>query len=144
MLMRLLVSIAAAVCACAGSMADAAGREPIVLEPAGQWTADYADERCSLVREFHQGDHTLKLQIDSYGARHSLRFLVVGDLARGSSGTGAEVTFGLSPDRTDRGALEAVSGTLEGQQAVSFVATLAPGIRDIDRELLNENNDIKP
>jgi hypothetical protein len=57
---------------------------PRILAPVSDWTLDFADERCSLIREFADGDDRIRLQIDSFGP--SAR-LPRDDLGRPGSGS---------------------------------------------------------
>ncbi len=47
-------------------------------EPSSQWVLDFADERCTLARNFGSGDETLLLRIDSFGNWNNFHLTVVG------------------------------------------------------------------
>jgi len=100
--------------------ADAAD-EPRVLAPASPWTLDFAEERCSLIREFADRDDRLRLQIDAFGPQPSYRVTLSGGLVAGSP-TAALVEYrvGYSPDAGERDRFTTIAGKLDGANAVAF------------------------
>jgi len=114
-----------------------AADEPRVLAPSSGWTLDFADERCSLIRDFGEGDDKLRLQIDSYGTRHGYRVMISGDpVPRGFNVPITEVRVGYSPDTQRREQLTAMTGTSGETTAASFTGGFLPDPRTLDQALL--------
>ena len=108
--------------------AQAAVDSPRILAPASAWTLDFADERCSLIREFGDGEDKVRLQIDSYGPRPGYRVMISGDLVPGSDANRlTDFRVGYSPDTRQR---ERFGPTMVGkfmdENAVSFVRAFLP------------------
>lgn len=102
--------------------AGAAPKPPLVLEPTSQWNLDYAAERCSLLRRFGDEKDGVTLQIDSFGAVASFRFLIFGKAIPRTSASSSDVWYRFTPDvvERDQGALR---GRSSGKvPAVSFNA----------------------
>lgn len=94
--MRSVLIRLAAVGLCAGSMAHAAPKGPIVATPAGPWVMDYAEDSCRLARKFESGDASLFFYIERFAPSSSQFVLVAGkplDRLRGKS-----VGLRFSPD----------------------------------------------
>ena len=100
--------------------ARAAG-EPRVLLPSSDWMLDFADERCSLIREFADGEDTIRLQIDSYGPSPGYRVMIAGDLVAGSDAAPIrEFRVGYSPDTGERPTMTMFLGKFGDDNAVSY------------------------
>ena len=100
---------------------------PRILAPSSDWTLDFADERCSLIREFGEGDDTIRLQIDSFGPRPGYRVLISGGLVPGSDAAPmTEFGVSYSPDTGQRDRMTMFVGNLNGQNAVSFGRGFVP------------------
>lgn len=106
--------------------ANAAKQKPRVLNSSGPWTLDYADERCSLVRSFGDGSEAVTLQIDSYGSRTSVRFVLAGKPI-----PSVDKPFGTMSYRFDSNANQqpdtlAIFGTAGKLPAASFGGSFVP------------------
>jgi hypothetical protein len=100
--------------------AHAAG-QPHLLKPTSPWTLDFADERCSLTRDFADGDDKMHLRIDSYGPNPGYRVTLSGDLVPGSPNAPIdEFRVGYSPDTGDRERMSMTVGKVASENAVSF------------------------
>ncbi len=98
-----------------------AADDPRVLAPVSDWTLDFADERCSLIREFADGDDTIRLQIDSFGPRPGYRVMLSGDLVPGSDAARmTELRVGYSADTRARERLTMFVGRFGDKNAVVF------------------------
>ena len=110
---------------------------PRILAPSSAWTLDFATERCSLIRDFGQGEEKIRLQIDSYGTRYGYRVLVSGDLVRAAPiAPVTEIRVGYSPDSGERERFYAMAGTSGDERAVSFTQGFLPDSRTVDAALL--------
>jgi hypothetical protein len=98
-----------------------------VLAPVSDWTLDFADERCSLIREFADGDRKVRLQIDSYGPVLGYRVMISGDLVAGT-----EFRVAYSPDTRERDPLQMILGKFDGENAVSFGPAFLPVLPPAD------------
>lgn len=104
------------------AIVQAADDEPRVLSPASAWTLDFADERCSLIREFADDDDRIRLQIDSFGpGRSGYRVMLSGGAVPVSdSAPLTELRVAYSPDTRERERFTVIGGKFQGQAAVSF------------------------
>ncbi|MXO87345.1 hypothetical protein [Alteraurantiacibacter aestuarii] len=122
--------------------------EPKVLEPTSDWTLDYGEERCSLIRDFGQlNEEGLGLRIDSYGSLASFRISLIGDLVPRNRRPVSNIAYSQSPDtelRTDIGAL---NGTIGEFRSIQFSVAFLPAqvekeqnvaVRPTDNEALGE------
>ena len=92
-----------------------------VLPPSTVWVLDFADERCSLIREFADGEDTVRLQVDAYGPGPGYVVTISGDLVPGSpTARIAEFRVGYSPDTGERERMSMLVGKLGEHDAVSF------------------------
>ena len=99
---------------------------PLVLQPATGWSVDYADERCSLMRTFGEGEQSIRLQVDSFGNPYRYRLLLVGKpLPHSAVRATGSIRYRLSPDSEPR-----QTATLEGRSndlaAISFDSLFGP------------------
>lgn len=109
--------------------AQAAEGEPRVLVPSSGWTLDFADERCSLIREFADGDDRIRLQIDSFGPAPGYHVMISGDLVVGSDAAPiTEFRVGYSPDTRERERMSMIFGRLGADKAVSFGPGFLPDV----------------
>lgn len=98
-----------------------------VLSPVSDWTLDFADERCSLIREFASGEDRMRLQIDSYGPSLGYRAMLSGDLVAGSDAAPIrEFRVGYSPDTGERPTMIMFKGKFGDDNAVSFGPAFLP------------------
>jgi len=95
--------------------------EPRRLEPTSKWVLDYANERCTLLRNFGQGDKAVLLRMDSFGSRGNFRVTLSGKDVPRSSTPDSRGSFYFPGDR-DSGEARMLHGTLGKDQvpAVSF------------------------
>lgn len=100
-------------------------KEPLRLAASSAWAVDYADERCSLARDFGEGDQTVHLRIDSFGSWRDYRFLVAGKAVPRIRRTLTEFGFALTPDGKER-ETGSLNGTIDGLSAVSFSGSFTP------------------
>jgi hypothetical protein len=105
------------------SEAAGAADEPRMLAPVSSWTLDFADERCSLIREFSDGDNKVRLQIDSFGPSPGYRVMISGDLV-----AGGEFRVSYSPDTGEREPLRMIPGKFQNEDAVSFGPAFLPAV----------------
>jgi hypothetical protein len=100
---------------------------PRVLAPVSDWTLDFADERCSLIREFADGDETMRLEIVSFGPRPGYRVTLSGGLVAGSDAAPlVEYRVGYSPDTGERERMQAIAGKLGDENAVAYANGFLP------------------
>lgn len=130
-----------------GSATTAAARER-VLEPTSDWTIDYGEEKCSLLRDFGPLDEGLGLRIDSYGSLSTFQLSAVGDLVPRPQLKlpVTQIRFGLPTDPEPR-EVRALAGTIDRHRYVQFaVAFLPPAshspepvpARELDEETIAE------
>ena len=60
----------------------AMAKDEIVLAPSSPWVVDFSEDRCTIVRQFGEGDETLYLRISQYMPASSLELVLMGDNAR--------------------------------------------------------------
>jgi hypothetical protein len=100
-----------------------------IVRPSTAWTLDFADERCSLIREFADGEDKIRLQLDSYGPSPGYQVRISGDLIGGSDAAPiAEFRVGYSPDTRERGQMGMIVGKLGSENAVSFGPGFLPDV----------------
>lgn len=122
--------------ACALAMlmpGTATAREPVRLAPSSSWLLDYATERCTLVRDFGEGDRSVQLRIESFGSWREFRLTLIGRPVARSGRSTDEISYRFSPDQDDRKA-HAIIGLVGDQPALSFSASF--GAREPDTTLL--------
>lgn len=76
--MKNLVAVVAALGMIAGT-AHAADSTPRVFKPAGNWTADYGDDYCRLVRAFSDGTDQISFAMDRIQPGEFARVIMIGD-----------------------------------------------------------------
>jgi len=77
MLCKAILASAVAWMPMAAIQAATETRSP-VYEPSSQWVLDYAEERCTLARNFGSGDEVILLRIDSFGSEAGFRLTLAG------------------------------------------------------------------
>jgi hypothetical protein len=106
---------------------QAAAAAPPMLEPVSSWTLDFAQERCSLTRDFARGSDSIRLRIDSYGPAPGYRVTISGDLVPGSpSAPIDEFRVAYSPDTRERERMSMPAGKVGDENAVSFGPAFLP------------------
>jgi hypothetical protein len=96
--------------------------EPRVLKPTSKWTLDFADERCTLVREFGDSADRVRLQLDSFGpTQRGYRVMLSGTLVPGYTAPPLpDFQVRYSPDTRARERFTALAGKFGEDNAVSF------------------------
>lgn len=121
-----------------------AAREPTQLSPSSDWLLDYADERCTLVRDFGEGDQSLQLRIESFGSWHTFRVTILGRGVPRSGRATKEIQFRFSQDEEDRDT-RALFGMIGDQRGLTFSTAFGPpepNRTGLSRERLRELNAI--
>lgn len=104
-----------------------ASAEEVVLQPTSAWTLDFADEKCSLVRDFGSLDKDgLGLRIDSYGSLTSFQISIIGDRVPRTRNAFSLINFAFSPDQEKRRDLTAIHGQIAGYRFAQFEMTFIP------------------
>ncbi len=127
--MRASVAVAAGFCAAVAPVPAFAAREPLVLAPTSDWVLDYADERCTLLRVFGEGENELKVRIDSFGSWTTFRFTVVGELMPKTRRPVGDLKVRFNPDPEDRD-VGALYGKAGDARAATFVTYVLPFTTD--------------
>lgn len=110
----------------APAMSFAADNDAEILEPSTVWLLDFAEERCSLIREFSNGDHTMRLQIDAFGPTAGYRVMLSGDLIPTSFRRFTRFAVAYSPDEGPRPSMSMMPGRYMGDRAVSYGPAFLP------------------
>jgi hypothetical protein len=107
----------------------AAADGPRILPASSDWALDFAEERCSLIREFGEGDDKIRLQIDAFGPSHGYRVMLSGGLVPGSDAARmTELRVGYSPDSAERERFTLFVGKFGEDNAVSFGRGFLPDL----------------
>lgn len=110
-----------------GAGAQAALEDARALAPGSPWTLDFAEERCSLIREFADGEGKVRLQVDAFGPGPGYRVMISGDpVPQPFNVPILEIRVGYSPDRAEREQFYASAGTFGEDYAVSFRSGFLP------------------
>ena len=121
---RLIIGLAAA-SLLAPSAAQAQGG-PTVFQPAGDWTADFGEDYCRLVRNFSDGSHNVSLAMERTQPGDFLKLLVVGDGVTTFRGA-EQIGYTLLPNGAERDSRYVRSETTDNKQFLSFdPLSLAP------------------
>ena len=97
----------------------AQAQEATVFRPAGNWTADYGDEYCRLIRDFTDGTRTLSLALERLQPGTDIRLVAVGEGVRPFRGA-EEIAYQFLPSASAGKARYVRSDTADGKQFVSF------------------------
>jgi hypothetical protein len=123
--MKKLILALAAASLFAPSAAQAQGG-PTVFQPTGDWTADFGDDYCRLVRNFSDGSHDVSLAMERTSPGGFLKLLLVGDGVTTFRGA-EQIGYSLLPSGSERDSRYVRSETADHKQFLSFDAlTLAP------------------
>jgi TonB family protein len=76
------------------------------LAPKSGWNIDYAEDKCSLIREFSEGEHDLTLRIEQTLPEPFYNLMLIGQLAGKTRGTTMRITFGPSETPSERSFLK--------------------------------------
>ncbi|MFT5329356.1 MAG: TonB family protein [Parasphingorhabdus sp.] len=107
-------------CGCAtNTIATAAERGPIALEPSSNWTVDYADDSCRLIRKFGAEDEIVFAIFNRFSPGDDFQLTVVGKpVALKHSTRPAAIQFGPTEAEQEHGF---VAGTMgDGKPALIF------------------------
>jgi len=110
-----LIAAAAIVAAPAAQAQDA----PIVFRPSGNWTADYGDDYCRLIRTFTDGTREMSLALERLQPGGLVRLIVVGEGMRPFRGAD-QITAQFLPSGTSAKLGYARAETTDGKSFVSF------------------------
>jgi hypothetical protein len=103
-----------------------AQEETTVFKPAGNWTADYGDDYCRLIRNFTDGTRQFSLALERLQPGPDVRLIVVGEGMRPFRGAD-QIAYQFLPSGSSGKARYVRSDTADGKQFVSFdPVTLAP------------------
>lgn len=76
--------------------------ETLVLEPSGQWSLDYAEDKCALIRMFGSGETEVELHIEKSGVGPFYNLALFGKPARKSGGDVMQIAFGPDEKPSER------------------------------------------
>jgi len=123
--MKGLSSWVAAVALLAAPAAQAQD-ETIVLRPSGNWTADYGEDYCRLIRTFSDGQREFSLVLQRLQPGAQVQLMVVGEGMRPFRGAD-QIGYQFLPTGSQGKARYARSETADGKSYVTFApVTLAP------------------
>ncbi|HEU4651918.1 MAG TPA: hypothetical protein VFS49_10940 [Croceibacterium sp.] len=91
----------------------------VVFRPSGQWTADYGEDYCRLIRTFSDGQREFSLALERLQPGAWVRLIVVGEGMRPFRGA-EQVAFQFEPTGASGKARYVRSETSDGKQFVSF------------------------
>jgi hypothetical protein len=100
--------------------------ETVVFRPAGDWTADYGDDYCRLIRTFSDGTREMSLALERLQPGAQVRMIVVGEGMRPFRGAD-QIAYQFLPAGASGKARYVRSETADRKSLVSFdPVTLAP------------------
>src|SRR5262245_43202191 len=111
--------VAAAVLLAAPTVQAQAQDAEVVFKPAGNWTADYGDDYCRLIRNFTDGTRTMSLALERLQPGAFVRLIVVGEGMRPFRGS-EQIAYQFLPSGSARKARYVRAQTSDGKQFVSF------------------------
>jgi hypothetical protein len=107
-------------------LAAQARDETNVFRPSGNWTADYGDDYCRLIRTFTDGQREFSLALERLQPGAQVRLIVVGEGMRPFHGAD-QIGYQFLPGGASGKARYARSETADGKSYVSFdPVALAP------------------
>lgn len=115
-------SIATCLAACsvvAVGIAPAAAQEITVFKPSGQWTLDYGEDYCRLMRPFSDGKNELALAFERAQPGPFMRMVMVTDGIRAFR-RADEFGWNFAPGQGERKARYAQSKTADGKDYYNF------------------------
>jgi hypothetical protein len=110
------------------------------FEPESKWVLDYADERCTLARNFGSGDDTVLLRMDSFGAWNTFHVSLIGNPVPRSNSPQGPGGYRLAGDEKSRDAMM-LFGSLDNGKTpgASFTLQFVPYDEiPVDPQRLNE------
>ena len=90
-----------------------------VFKPAGNWTADYGDDYCRLIRNFTDGTRTFSLALERLQPGEQVRLIAVGEGMRPFRGA-EEITYQFLPSGSTGKTRYVRSDTSDGKQFLSL------------------------
>src|SRR6478736_6356821 len=122
----------------------------VVFRPAGNWTADYGNDYCRLVRNFTDGTRQFSLALERLQPGDRVRMIVVGEGMRPFRGA-EQIAYAFQPAGASGKARYVRSDTPDGKQFVSFdPVTLAqftppaPGTPPAPPPMYNRERELEP
>jgi hypothetical protein len=115
--MKGMLSWVAAAALLAAPVAQA--QEETVFRPSGNWTADYGDDYCRLIRTFSDGTRDMSLALERLHPGGLVRVIVVGEGMRPFRGAD-QITSQFLPSGTPAKLRYVRSETADGKSFVSF------------------------
>src|SRR5688572_13230282 len=94
-------------------------QEETVFRASGNWTADYGDDYCRLIRTFTDGQREFSLALERLQPGAFVRLIVVGEGMRPFRGA-EQIAYQLQPAGASGKARYVRSETADGKQLVSF------------------------
>jgi hypothetical protein len=131
MIIKRLYALCAMLIAFDPAAAQAAS-ERLVLAPASAWVLDYAEERCSLIRTFGNGEDAVRFQIDSFGRHEIFRVQVVGKPITTGRAPMGEVQYRLTPDPELRAKISTLEGKAGDLPAIAILMDFGPAVEGIE------------
>ena len=116
--MKGMLSWLAAAAMVAAPAAQAQDAE-VVFRPAGNWTADYGDDYCRLIRNFSDGTREMSLALERLQPGAQVRLIAVGEGMRPFRGA-EQIAYRFLPSGASGKTRYVRSETPEGKQFVSF------------------------
>ncbi len=117
-----VMAVAGLLAAPAAQAQDAAN----VFKPAGNWTADYGDDYCRLIRTFSNGTDEVSLALERTQPGAATKVILVGDAIKAFRGS-TELGYSLLPAGGAQKTIFVRSQTPDGKQYLSFdLFALAP------------------
>ena len=99
--------------------AQVQAQEETVFRPSGNWTADYGDDYCRLIRTFTDGQREFSLALERLQPGAQVRLIVVGEGMRPFRGA-EQIAYQFQPTGASGKARYVRSDTPDGKQFVSF------------------------
>ena len=110
----------------AAPAAQVQAQEETVFRASGNWTADYGDDYCRLIRNFTDGTRVMSLALERLQPGADVRLIVVGEGMRPFRGAD-QIAYQFLPSGSSGKTRYVRSDTADGKQFVSFdPVTLAP------------------
>lgn len=101
-----------------------ADKEPLRLKPTSKWTVDYSEERCTLVRQFGEGDETSLVYFRRYSPDEAFKLTIAGKpFERGKDYYSANIQFGPNEQIQER---EYLPGTLPSDKPLPSLVFSGP------------------
>lgn len=100
--------------------------QPAVFRPAGNWTVDFGDDYCRLMRTFRNGDDEIALALERIRPGAQTGFILVGDGVKTFRGAD-QLGYTFAPAQSEREVRYVRSETADGKQYLNLGSvTLTP------------------